>query len=112
MRLHLDLETRSTIDLRKTGVYVYADHPTTDVILACWAVDDYAVESWYHRDPNPSSLMQLLADPSVTIVAHNAGYDLRICQAFQLLPTLGWVLTHLSLSPGATWCTWRWMSKG
>ncbi|CAB4124708.1 DNA-directed DNA polymerase, family A, palm domain containing protein [uncultured Caudovirales phage] len=94
MRLHIDFETRSTIDLRKTGVYVYADHPTTDVILACWAVDDHAVESWYHRDPNPSSLMQLLADPSVTVVAHNAGFERAMLQSV-LGPRYGWPVVPL-----------------
>jgi DNA polymerase len=94
MRLHIDFETRSTIDLRKTGVYVYADHPTTDVILACWAVDDHAVESWYHRDPNPSSLMALLADPSVTVVAHNAGFERAMLRGV-LGPRYGWPVPSL-----------------
>jgi DNA polymerase len=94
MRLHIDFETRSTIDLRKTGVYVYAAHPTTDVILACWAVDHHAVESWHHADPNPTSLMQLLADPAVTVVAHNAGFERAMLQ-YVLGPRYGWPVPAL-----------------
>jgi hypothetical protein len=33
--LFWDIETRSTVDLRKTGPFVYAEDPMTDVIVAC-----------------------------------------------------------------------------
>lgn len=41
------------------------------------------------------------------VVAHNSGYDLRITEAFTVLPSLGWELGMVSLAPGATWCSWR-----
>lgn len=41
------------------------------------------------------------------LVAHNLGYDLRVCDAFTRLPARGWVLEHFSLAPGATWLTWK-----
>lgn len=40
MILSLDFESRSTVDLRKTGVYPYAAHPTTDVWCLAYAFDD------------------------------------------------------------------------
>jgi DNA polymerase len=89
MRLHIDFETRSTVDLRKSGVYRYAEHESTDVILACWAVDDYAVETWFHTEPNNKYLMELLADPKVTVVAHNAGFERAMLQ-YILGPRYGW----------------------
>ncbi len=36
--LFMDLETRSRVDLRVTGVYVYADDPSTDVTVARLAI--------------------------------------------------------------------------
>lgn len=42
--LHIDFETRSTVDIKKTGAYVYAEHPTTDLWCACYAFDDGPVE--------------------------------------------------------------------
>lgn len=41
-----DFETRSYADLRKVGAWVYSEHPTTDVICFCWAVDDGPIQSW------------------------------------------------------------------
>lgn len=38
--LQIDFETRSALDLRKTGVYPYARHPSTDVWCMAWAFDD------------------------------------------------------------------------
>ena len=38
--LNLDFETRSTVDLRRAGIYVYAEHPNTDVNCLAYAVDD------------------------------------------------------------------------
>lgn len=44
--ISMDFETRSAVDLRKTGVYPYAEHPTTDVWCLAWAIDDGPVELW------------------------------------------------------------------
>lgn len=74
-KLHLDFETRSTADLRKVGVYAYADDPTTEVLLACWALDDGPVQTWFRGTPVPPELTAALADPSVTVCAHNAGFE-------------------------------------
>lgn len=49
--LSLDFETRSTIDLRKAGVYRYAEDPTTDVICAAFAFDDEPVQTWRPEQP-------------------------------------------------------------
>jgi len=44
--LSIDFETRSTVDLRKTGVYPYAAHPDTDIWCMAWAIDDMEPEVW------------------------------------------------------------------
>lgn len=44
--LSIDFETRSAVDLKATGVYPYAAHPSTDVICMAWAFDDEEVELW------------------------------------------------------------------
>mgnify|MGYP000314115480 CR=1 FL=1 len=38
--LHIDFETRSVVDLKKSGVYVYAEHPLTSVTCAAYAFDE------------------------------------------------------------------------
>ena len=74
-KLHIDFETRSTADLRKVGVYVYADDPSTEVLLACWAIDEEPVQTWFKGTPVPAKLTAALADPTVTVCAHNAGFE-------------------------------------
>ncbi len=91
MRLHIDFETRSTVDLRRAGVYRYAEHPSTDVILACWALDEGEIHTWYHHQQVPLDLMVHLADPRVTVVAHNAGFE-RTMLKHILGPRYGWVV--------------------
>ncbi len=41
-----DFETRSHADLRKVGASVYSEHPTTDVVCFCWAVNAKLIEEW------------------------------------------------------------------
>jgi DNA polymerase len=87
-KLHLDFETRSTVDLRKAGVYAYAQHPATEVLLACWALDDGPVETWFAGNPIPASLFAALADPTVIVAAHNAGFERLMLT--HVLSKLGW----------------------
>lgn len=51
--LHLDLETRSVVDLRKQGVYVYAEHPLTSITCMAYAFDDGPVMLWKRGEPCP-----------------------------------------------------------
>lgn len=47
----VDFETRSAVDLRKTGVYIYADDPSTDVWCMAYAFDDEEPKVWTPADP-------------------------------------------------------------
>jgi DNA polymerase len=44
--LSIDFETRATVDLRKTGVYPYAQHKDTGIWCMAWAFDDEEPEIW------------------------------------------------------------------
>lgn len=75
-KLYLDIETRSEIDLRKVGQYAYAEHPTTEIIVICWALDDAPVETWFPlTEPEPFELRMTLDDPTIQLVAHNASFE-------------------------------------
>lgn len=87
-KLHLDFETRSVADLRKVGAYVYSQHPSTEVLLACWALDDEPIQTWYRGTAVPEALTAALADPTVEVCAHNAGYE-RLMIA-NVLPATHW----------------------
>lgn len=47
----IDFETRSAADLRKTGVYVYASDPSTDVWCMAYSWDGEDVSVWSPGDP-------------------------------------------------------------
>ena len=72
--LHLDFESRSTVDLKSEGVYRYWNHPLTEVTMACWAIDDGPVHTWWPGDPCPQELRQWVRDGGM-VAAHNAAFE-------------------------------------
>jgi len=88
-RLHLDFETRSTVDLRKTGVRPYVEHRDTDVWLACYAIDDGPVRTWWPGAGIPPDLLRALRDPDVTVVGHNVGFEWEVI-TYICGPRYGW----------------------
>lgn len=94
MTLRLDLETVSAIDLRRTGVYRYAEDPTTDVILACFK-DAYRgpttmsrVHTWRPGMPVPARIVEAVTTGE-TITAWNAQFESALW-AGVLAPRYGW----------------------
>lgn len=86
--LHIDVETKSEIDLRKTGMYRYAEDPTTDLWVICWSLDDGPVQRWYpHMDP--PSFIQRHIRREWSIQAHNAMFEKCIWD-YILTPRYGW----------------------
>lgn len=60
--LYLDLETFSEADLKKVGSYAYAEHPSTEILLAIYALDDDDVHCWDCTDDSrmPDELRRAL----------------------------------------------------
>ena len=78
--LHLDFETYSDIDVRKVGAYKYAEHPSTEIIVAAYALDNNPIKQWepHVNSRMPSDLSTALSSDDVLIVAHNAEFERRI----------------------------------
>lgn len=76
-KLYLDIETRSDIDLRASGQYVYAEGPRTQIILIAWAIDDAPIQVhvMLFGDPLPADLEAGLLDPEIELIAHNASFE-------------------------------------
>ena len=87
--LFWDCETRSTVDLRKTGAYVYACHPSTEVTVARFAIGKEAPVEWRPGQPLPDKYRAAFLDPLVEIVAHNAAFE-RLMLTHILHPRHGW----------------------
>lgn len=86
--LHLDLESRSAVDLPKTGAYVYAAHPTTDIWVVRYAFDDGSIAVWFPGDPVPADIAAHVAAGG-EIWAHNAAFE-RVMWRYILGPRYGW----------------------
>ena len=91
--LHIDFETRSTLDLPKVGIHNYATHPTTDAWCMAWALGDLA----------PKVLGTGLLAKSVRehveagrlVVAHNAQFEYMVWNSI-MVPRYGWPELKLS----------------
>lgn len=80
MHLHIDFESRSPLDIKKSGGYAYAEHPDTEVLCLAVKVDDLPPMIWipfnipasFHGQISDASLLDLI-NQADTISAHNAG---------------------------------------
>lgn len=71
---HIDLETRSKVDLRAVGLYVYAQHPSTEVLCMAYAFDDEGPKLWTPADPMPQELINHISAGGMC-VAHNSYFE-------------------------------------
>jgi DNA polymerase len=85
--LHLDYESRSIVDLKKAGAYVYAEDPTTDVWCASYAIDNGPVTCW-HPDLDDRDIKHAIKYAE-TISAWNAAFE-RAITAGIMVPRYGW----------------------
>ena len=69
--LYLDFETRSRCDLKKHGVYNYAQDASTEVLCMSYAFGDDEVRTWVPNLPFPDAVRQHTG----LIYAHNAAFE-------------------------------------
>jgi len=87
--IHLDKETFSEVDLTKVGVYKYADHPSTDVLLASYAVNGGPVRRWRPGDPYPLGHIHDRLGDDAFILAWNSNFE-RIMWWRVMCERYGW----------------------
>src|ERR1700733_3497553 len=77
--LSIDLETRSECDISESGVYRYATHPSTEVILFGYAYGEDEVRVWdCLRESMPEELREGLLNPFQGLSAWNSSFE-RLC---------------------------------
>lgn len=78
--LSIDLETRSSVDIGKCGVYKYAESPDFDILLFGVSVDSGPVTVYDLAcgDVIPDDILAALSDERVTKWAYNASFE-RVC---------------------------------
>jgi DNA polymerase len=72
--LSIDFETRSTVNLKKTGVHVYAAHPLTDIWVMAWAINDEEPQVWHPGEPLPERVVRHI-ESGGAIRAWNAEFE-------------------------------------
>ena len=102
--LSIDIETYSSVNLAKSGVYRYAASPDFEILLFGYSVDGAPVQvvDLARGEKLPPDILEALTDPTVTKWAFNAQFE-RIC----LSRYLGYP-TGQYLDPSAWHCTMVW----
>lgn len=81
MKLWLDFETRSMLNLKEVGLDRYAKDQTTEALMLAWAVDDNAPSLWQPRlEPMPVELAILLNAPAIQKCAWNYNFEKDILE--------------------------------
>src|SRR3954453_972823 len=74
-RVVIDIETRSVLDLKKAGIYPYAQHSTTSITHIGWK-NGADVQVWRPgTGPTPDSLAHALAAEDVRLIAPNSSFE-------------------------------------
>ncbi len=78
--LEIDIESFSSVELKKCGVYKYAESPDFEILLFGVSVDggEVTVYDLASGDTLPKEIIQALADDSVIKWAYNASFE-RVC---------------------------------
>ena len=98
--LSIDIETYSSVNLQKAGVYKYAESPDFDILLFGYSVDGGAVQviDLACGEKIPAEIIDALSDESVIKWAFNAQFE-RVCLSNYL---------DTWLSPDSWHCTMVW----
>lgn len=92
--LFLDVETRSAVDLRKTGAHVYFESDTTDLWVACYAFGDGPVQTWWPGEPCPPAIAAHVAAGGLISGWNVGGFEMLAWNAL-LGPKYGWPIPRM-----------------
>ena len=98
-RLSIDLETYSSVDLGKSGVYKYAESEDFEILLFAYSIDDGGVKviDLASGEIIPEEILAALSDESIEKWAFNANFE-RVCLSRFLgkrLKPQGWYCTMI-----------------
>ena len=75
--LSIDIETKSSADIGKTGLYRYAQDPDFSVLLFAYMEDDLPVQvvDLAMGESIPTQILEAMRDPHITKHAYNAAFE-------------------------------------
>ena len=98
-KLSIDLETYSSVDLGKSGVYKYVESEDFEILLFAYSIDDGGVKviDLSNGEIIPEEILSALSDKSIEKWAFNASFE-RVCLSRFLgkrLKPQGWYCTMI-----------------
>ena len=106
--LSVDIETYCDVDLRKTGVYRYAEDESFEILLLAVSVNNAPVIVYdLTKDKLPNIILQALIDDTVIKWAFNATFE-RICLSNWIKKHYPTLLNENFLSPKSWRCSMIW----
>jgi len=107
--ISIDLETRSSVDLSKSGVYKYAESEDFAILLFGVSIDHGPVRVYdlASGDQIPEPILLALTDRSITKSAYNASFE-RVCLSRWLCRNRPDLLPSGFLDPAGWQCTLVW----
>ena len=96
--IHLDFETRSEVDLKKTGAWVYSQHPSTEILCLAVKFGDSPVnlvtgkqllEARVLRQNHNAPLYRMIVEGEELFEAHNAFFEKAIWRNI-MVKRFGW----------------------
>ena len=91
--LEIDFETRSDIDIRTRGAYVYFESPHTQPLCASYILNSGPTKRWLPPEPCPEDI-RAHVDAGGVVSAHNLGFERGLWQKI-LTPRYGWPTLRL-----------------
>ncbi|HEL0662984.1 TPA: DNA polymerase [Streptococcus equi subsp. zooepidemicus] len=106
--LSIDLETYCEVDLRKSGIYRYAEDDSFEILLLAVSVDNEPVTVYdLTKEELPDEILQALLDDTIIKWAFNASFE-RICLSNWLKKHHPELLSEGFLSPNSWRCSMVW----
>jgi len=95
--LSIDIETFSSVDLKKAGLYRYVQSPDFQILLFAYSFNGEPVRvlDITQRGVLPREISEALADPNVIKHAYNAAFEWYCLNKFYLSPLEQWRCTMM-----------------
>ena len=104
-KLHIDIETYSSVSIADCGLYKYAESEDFEILLIAYAWDDEPVQiiDLASGEEVPYWFVPTLVDPNYLKCAHNATFE-RVCFS-KWLRKIGFDIGHKFIDPAQWHCT-------
>jgi DNA polymerase len=95
--LSIDIETYSSVDLKKSGLYKYVQSPDFQILLFAYSFDNDEVKiiDLAKREKMPKEVIEALQDPLIVKHAYNASFEWYSLNKFYYSPLEQWRCTML-----------------